>query len=905
MATGLTSVRDLSVEKSAQISPHWFQAILRQCAGTLQRVNASAGPQLRLLEARDLPVHLDDLRLNGWTELEQVEAWPQQLRRLELRGASSLPRVPDFPESIDFVDLGGMKALGRLPERRGNPRTLRIFASGLDVPAELHGTEPDSNVAQQVEAYLTELRRVGGEVDSEVKVLLLGNGRSGKTSVARRLLRQGGFNRREDSTHGIRLWTGAMPIPSGKARVNVWDFGGQDLYHNTHQLFLESRAVYLICRTIHPDGADAVTDEEARRKTYQDTPREIEYWLEQVKDLANAPGRDTPPPRIRLLTKVDRGADGAQEGELPVSAKSGFGFRELQGRLSEALGEALGSRGRCTWPRSVLKVKEALRRMKRLGGGKKHRYITKETFAEVVRNHAGGSPYERQPGLLLEIFHRAGVLYHKEMMGDQIILDQRWALDGIYAVFHREQAVKNLGLKNGEFTAADLGAWVWNGMGYRERDQALFIDFMQSCRICFELLPRWETPDGKSVYVAIGSLPPEAQMADRAARAREGLAPGPTQNADVKSAEMENLLAALGSHWRRAALLWRWGAQIQSFAQDEGEGSKVGRSVVHLTWTALGPNTMKGRVTVQLYGEDLNFFDAVVQFCSSKGGGNIEFYVPDPNQATAVQVGISYAGDGAYVQDWRQLASGSKERWPRALAEALRQSGVTVEDYRLEQSRSALDKTHDRRAYLEHVASRDFLVIFVTVKYLDSEWCLYEAMRAWQRMRDRYDPTRVWVAVFAEAAVSEDDVRKFQSLRDQFINTWSKRSKQNDPDVTFAPWLECAKNRDDLRTIWLGLMRDWNPQRLTEHEPDPAEVNQWAQEILDCMRNPEIRRRQAREIWSGKEKQREERAAKLLIEAYQMENPRGWRDHMKHRLSDEILEKVRVYALGILANSGN
>jgi len=899
LAAGLNRLAELSVKGSPGVSGDWLRTVLRQCGQSLRTLDASDGVSLTLLETNDLPETLEDLRLNGWKDLQRVDSWPPALRRLELRGAERLPAVPDFPETIDFVDLGGMKALTSLPVQRRKPRTLRIYRSGLDLPAELHGTGPDANAAAQVDAHLSELDRAGGAIDNEVKLLLLGNGRCGKTSLARRLLRQGRFNRREDSTHGIRLWTGAMPFPGGKARVNVWDFGGQDLYHNTHRLFLESRAVFLVCRTAHADGADDATDAEARKQGNPDKPRPIEYWLEQVDSLENAPGRETGAPRLRLWTKADRGEDGKLDGELAVSARKGTGFEELRRRLPELLGDALGSPGRRTWPRSVIQVKEALRRMKQAGGGKKHRYLTMEEFTAVVCRYARGGAYEMHPELLLEIFHRSGFLYYQPVMGDRIILDQRWALDGIYAVFDRRQgsSLEKLGLKGGEFTSADLGRWVWNGLRYTERDQSLFIDFMQSCRICFELLPRWETPDGKAVYVAVSSLPEENELSERATQAREGLAVGEPQVAHVTSEGMARLLAEIGKRWRRSALLWRWGGQIQSFSTE----GQPGKTLVHFNWKAFGPESMKGELTVRGSGADFAFVQAVLQFFRSEDAGKLDLHAPDPKQATEVRVGISYAGDGAYLKDWRQLQSGSKERWPRALAQSLTESGVKVEDYRLEQGRWRTEQTHDRRAYIEHVASRDFLVIFVTQKYLQSEWCLYEAMRMWERIKlagGTFDPTRVWVAVFPEAKVSEDDPKEWRRRREEFLGHWKKRAKDaTDDDLTCRDWYRFAREEKDLKSLWIGLMRDWEPKRLPTDAPDDLRVSEWTTEIRRLVDDPKARLQMAREVWKGNEKKR---AANLLKESCQMSDPTGWRERLRQPFGDDVLDEVAVFALGLL-----
>jgi GTPase SAR1 family protein len=36
-----------------------------------------------------------------------------------------------------------------------------------------------------------------------------------------------------------------FPYKDKTFRVNIWDFGGQEIYHQTHQFFLSKRSLYL------------------------------------------------------------------------------------------------------------------------------------------------------------------------------------------------------------------------------------------------------------------------------------------------------------------------------------------------------------------------------------------------------------------------------------------------------------------------------------------------------------------------------------------------------------------------------------------------------------------------------------------------------------------------------------
>ena len=82
----------------------------------------------------------------------------------------------------------------------------------------------------------------------EAKLLIVGEGGTGKSSLLRALRNQV-FVTQLSTTHGIEVDTLELPHPK-KANTNIvlntWDFGGQQIYHATHQFFLTKRSVYLV-----------------------------------------------------------------------------------------------------------------------------------------------------------------------------------------------------------------------------------------------------------------------------------------------------------------------------------------------------------------------------------------------------------------------------------------------------------------------------------------------------------------------------------------------------------------------------------------------------------------------------------------------------------------------------------
>ncbi len=80
---------------------------------------------------------------------------------------------------------------------------------------------------------------------NEVKVIFLGEGASGKTSLIKRL-RKEKFDPKESQTHGIRIQKTPFDFGGETITAHCWDFGGQEVNHATHQFFLSQRCVYVV-----------------------------------------------------------------------------------------------------------------------------------------------------------------------------------------------------------------------------------------------------------------------------------------------------------------------------------------------------------------------------------------------------------------------------------------------------------------------------------------------------------------------------------------------------------------------------------------------------------------------------------------------------------------------------------
>ena len=107
---------------------------------------------------------------------------------------------------------------------------------------------PPEIVAQgetAVQRYLQRMKHEGKQKLFEAKVLFVGYGFVGKTSLVKRLIHNT-FDEYEQQTTGINIDHFVFSNPqTSHFRVNVWDFGGQEINYPTHQFFLTQRSVYL------------------------------------------------------------------------------------------------------------------------------------------------------------------------------------------------------------------------------------------------------------------------------------------------------------------------------------------------------------------------------------------------------------------------------------------------------------------------------------------------------------------------------------------------------------------------------------------------------------------------------------------------------------------------------------
>lgn len=121
---------------------------------------------------------------------------------------------------------------------------------------------------------------------NESKIIFLGDGGAGKSLTVQRLLVDGEIPDTFDgsATPGISITSKEYIIDDRNILVHFWDFGGQEILHSMHRMFLTKRTLYVIL----VNARDNTQDERAR------------YWLHNIKSFADGS------PVLLALNQIDQ-----------------------------------------------------------------------------------------------------------------------------------------------------------------------------------------------------------------------------------------------------------------------------------------------------------------------------------------------------------------------------------------------------------------------------------------------------------------------------------------------------------------------------------------------------------------------------------------------------------------------
>jgi small GTP-binding protein len=399
-----------------------------------------------------------------------------QILYISYNQISSLPPEIGQLTNLQFLDISYNQISSLPPEivQLTNLQTLDLRNNPVPIPPEILGPKEEwyenpGNIQEILDFYFRVQDPQETEPLYEAKLLIIGEGGAGKTSLAKKIEDEKyQLQSDEKSTEGIDVIQWKFNLDHGQEfRVNIWDFGGQEIYHQTHQFFLTSRSLYALVADDRKENTD------------------FYYWLKIVELLSDNS------PVLIIKNEKDKRQCEVNERELrgeflnlkeflPTNLADNRGLTEIKNNIQQYIkqlphvGEPL--------PKIWVRVRFALENNPR-------NYISFTEYRDFCKlNNLTDSEDMKR---LSQYLHDLGVCLHFQkdpILKHYVILKPEWGTTAVYKVLDNKNVVKNLGC----FTQENL-AEIWEDEKYKDmRDELL--QLMIRFKLCYPIPRQYIAP---------------------------------------------------------------------------------------------------------------------------------------------------------------------------------------------------------------------------------------------------------------------------------------------------------------------------------------------------------------------------------------------------------------------------
>lgn len=364
------------------------------------------------------------------TALLELDLWSNRL--------TTLPEAVGKLTALQTLNLTGNQ-LATLPDAIGELTALQTLFlhenPKLDLPDEVLGPTWKEIIGANAKLpkppaeildYYFSTRGQRGLALREMKLIVVGWGKTGKTTLVKRLAGKP-MDPHEPETHGIMISPLTLNCTDGDLSARVWDFGGQHVLHAMHEFFLTARSLYLVVLEQRSDRAET----------------DAKYWLQLIRSYA------PDAPVVVALNKsrgVERSLDRDSlekaygpivgwvateclpEDDCPGSETTIAKLREV---LTTAAEERWMPEPRKRFPRKWLAIKDWLEDLDKEGKN----YLDYEAFGQGCAHRGEPDPQKQQE--VAALMHDLGIAMNyarDERLRDTTVLRPDWLANGIYAV---------------------------------------------------------------------------------------------------------------------------------------------------------------------------------------------------------------------------------------------------------------------------------------------------------------------------------------------------------------------------------------------------------------------------------------------------------------------------------------
>ena len=433
-------------------------------------------------------------------------------------------------------------------------------------PLEVPPVEIVKEGREAIQGYFRQLRKSEAETKKdhylfEAKLLIIGEAGAGKTTFARKIEDPyAEMPRKEDTTRGIDVHRWVFEVTSDdfpklkKLNIdrtpfylNLWDFGGQEIFHGTHQFFFSEDSLYVLLG----DTREQKTD--------------FNFWLHTTEQLAgNSPLIIVLNKRQDYEWRIDQTGYLGRFGEIIKEIKTADlsnpdEIPELQKCIKYNLSTLpmIGDKLPASW----VEIREKLSQ-------ESEEFIEYRRFKDICSEH--GMTDIKDIELLSRYYHKIGVITHfinDPVLQERVYIDSNWLVQTIYRLLDNEEVKKQEGI----LTRTQVEEIWKDNKVYQEIDK--LIQLMLRFGLLFKVRDKDE-------YIVPEHLKEEKPYKKWAFEADDMLEFHYELGAHMPKGLMARLIVELHHHIKDYALVWWRGVNVEcngakaEVAETYGEDNK-------------------------------------------------------------------------------------------------------------------------------------------------------------------------------------------------------------------------------------------------------------------------------------------------------------------------------------------
>ncbi len=344
------------------------------------------------------------------------------LQRLKSLGLAS-NQITDLSPLKTFLENGLKLSLKEINLRYN---TISINLNPITVPPIEILKKKNAKVLMYLEQYDLELQK-GTRPINEAKLIIIGEPESGKTTLMNYL--QGKPFTVPHTTQGFTIERWIIEEDQTNYRINIWDFGGQDIQSTVHQFFLTQDTLYVMVLNARKDELPDKYIEQI--KSYApDSPIII-----VVNRIEENPSYEMGIKRLQETHK-DKEGNSLIKGVFKVSLLKGHkdldpSYFPILEEMKQAIQKTLLEMQHIhrTVPITYLDIKEYLES----AFFEDKPYISHDTYEQICREK--GLNIESDDDLLGYLNNLGTVRYFDDLsLRNLQILNPEWLSDGVYRI---------------------------------------------------------------------------------------------------------------------------------------------------------------------------------------------------------------------------------------------------------------------------------------------------------------------------------------------------------------------------------------------------------------------------------------------------------------------------------------